>query len=88
MKRYDPDVILVMPCSFTIARTVKKVRLLAERPGWAELSAIRNRRVFAVQGSLFHRPGPRLAKGLRLMAALFHPEYFRSPSIAHAKPLL
>lgn len=84
---YDPEVIIVMPCSFSIARTVKEFPLLAGHSGWASVSAVKTGRVFAVEGALFHRPGPRLVQGLKLMAALFHPELFPKVSVAHAKAL-
>ena len=87
IRRYDPDVILVMPCSFSIARTVKEFRLLTERPGWEGVSAVKAGRVFAVRASLFHRPGPRLIEGLTLMAALVHPERFPKPPATHAARL-
>jgi len=87
IRRYDPEVILVMPCSFSIARTVNEFRLLTDRPGWDQLSAVQSGRVFAVQTSLFHRPGPRLVQGLKLMAALCHPERFPKPPAIQAKKL-
>lgn len=88
IRRYDPEVILVMPCSFSIARTVKEFPLLRARPGWEALSAVRTGRVFAVETGYVHRPGPRLVTGLRLMAALFHPERFPAPPAASAKRLV
>ena len=87
IRRYDPEVILVMPCSFSIQRTVKELGLLTNRPGWAGVSAVKAGRVFAVETSLFHRPGPRLIKGLKLVAALLHPERFPQPSATHARRL-
>ena len=87
VRRYDPEVILVMPCSFSIARTVKELPLLSRLPGWSMLSAVRSGRVFAVEGGFFHRPGPRLVQGLRLMAALFQPGRFPKPPGSQAKPL-
>ena len=87
VRRYDPQVILVMPCSFSIARTIKEFHLLAKLPGWSSLSAVRATRVFAVEGALFHRPGPRLVQGLKLMAALFHPDLFPKAPAAHAKAI-
>ncbi len=73
IRRYDPEVILVMPCSFSITRTVREFPLLAQRPGWTRLNAVKTGRVFAVQGAFFHHLGPRLISGLQLMASLFHP---------------
>ena len=87
VQRYDPDVILVMPCSFSMARAAKEFSLLTRRPGWDRLSAVRARRVFAVNTAFFHRPGPRLVTGLRVMAALCHPERFPRLPRTHARPL-
>jgi iron complex transport system substrate-binding protein len=87
VRQYDPEAILVMPCSFSIERTVKEFPLLTKLPGWSSLSAVQAGRVFAVEGALFHRPGPRLVQGLKLMAALFHPDVFPTPPAAHAKSL-
>jgi len=86
--RYDPEVIIVMPCSFSIARTLRERALLTRRPGWSSLSAVKAGRVFAVEGAFFHRPGPRLIQGLRLMAALFHPDRFSAPPPTYARALL
>ncbi len=87
VRRYDPEVVLVMPCSFSIERTVKEFPLLSRLPGWSSLNAVRAGRVFAVDGGLFHRPGPRLLQGLKLMATRFHPELFPKVPTTHAKAL-
>ncbi|HLC41234.1 MAG TPA: cobalamin-binding protein [Methylomirabilota bacterium] len=42
-----------------------------------DIPAIRNGRVHAVDGNIFHRIGPRMVDGLELLARLFHPEAFR-----------
>ncbi|MBI3312025.1 MAG: cobalamin-binding protein [Candidatus Omnitrophica bacterium] len=88
VRRDDPEVIIVMPCSFSMARTVKEFPLLTARPGWTSLSAVKAGRVFAVNTAFFHRPGPRLVKGLGVMAALFHPEQFPALPTTHARALL
>ncbi|MBI3332609.1 MAG: ABC transporter substrate-binding protein [Candidatus Omnitrophica bacterium] len=88
VRRVDPEVILVMPCSFTMGRTRKEIHLLSRLPGWERLSAVKAKRVYAVETSLFHRPGPRLVKGLRLMASLFQPDLFPVPPASQARPLL
>lgn len=72
-----PEVIVLMPCGFEIERTLKELHLLYRLPGWRDLPAVKQRRVFAVNGSAyFNRPGPRLIDGLELLARLFHPEIF------------
>lgn len=87
VRQYDPEVIMVMPCSFSMTRTAKEFPLLARHTGWTSVSAVKAGRVFAVEGALFHRPGPRLVRGLTLMATLFHPKLFPRASTAHAKAL-
>jgi iron complex transport system substrate-binding protein len=86
--RYDPEVILAMPCSFSIARTAKEFPLLANRPRWNTLSAVKAKRVHAINTAFFHRQGPRLINGLKIMAALFHPEAFPKPPTTSARRLL
>jgi iron complex transport system substrate-binding protein len=73
----DPDVILVAPCGFTMGRTMEELPPLAARPGWAELRAVREGKVFAAEGSqYFNRPGPRIAESLEILAEIIHPELF------------
>lgn len=88
VRQADPEVVIVMPCSFSLQRTRKVFPLLSRQPGWEKLSAVRSGRVFTVENDFFHRPGPRLVKGLKLMAALFHPELFPKPPAAYARALV
>jgi iron complex transport system substrate-binding protein len=73
----DPEVIVIAPCGFDIARTRKETDLLLGRDGWHELSAVRNDRVFVADGNqYFNRPGPRLLESLQILAELVHPDSF------------
>lgn len=70
----DPDVILVSPCGFGIARTLEEMPLLAGTPGWSELRAVRERRVFVADGNAyFNRPGPRVVESLEILSEIIHP---------------
>ena len=42
-REQDPDVIVVMPCGFDIARTREEMPLLEQQPEWSELRAVRER---------------------------------------------
>lgn len=78
IQAYDPAVLVVMACGFSIARTLQEIELLEELPGWEELRAVKNDRVFAVEGAAyFNRPGPRVVTGLEILAEIIHPEIFR-----------
>jgi iron complex transport system substrate-binding protein len=73
----DPDVILVLPCGFDIARTRREVPALAGRPEWPALRAVRGGRVYLLDGNqYFNRPGPRLVESLEILAESLHPTAF------------
>jgi iron complex transport system substrate-binding protein len=69
----QPDIVVVMPCGYHLAETVAQFREMevgfpAE---WRELPAVRERRVYAVDGSAyFSRPGPRVVDGLEILQAI------------------
>ncbi len=46
--------------------------LLRGRPGWREIPAVRDGRVYAVDPYVVNRPGPQLAESARLLARLVH----------------
>ena len=72
-----PQVLVLMPCGFSVDRAVSDVSLLTRLPGWRDLPAVRKENVFAVDASsYFSRPGPRLADGVELLAHILHPESF------------
>ncbi|HEY2806619.1 MAG TPA: cobalamin-binding protein [Gemmatimonadales bacterium] len=73
----DPEVLLVSPCGFAIPRTLEELPALESRPGWRDLRAVREGRVFVADGNAyFHRPGPRLVESLEILAEVLHPSRF------------
>ncbi len=73
----DPDVIALMPCGFDIRRTRDESPVLPTLPGWEDLRAVRNRRVFLTDGNqYFNRPGPRVVESAEILAELLHPDIF------------
>lgn len=46
------------------------------RSGWSGISAVQNKRVFAIAPDFVQRAGPRLVDGLEKLAALLHPDLF------------
>jgi iron complex transport system substrate-binding protein len=73
--RADPDVIIAAPCGFDLPRTRSEMYWLTARPGWADLYAVRNRRVYVADGNqYFNRPGPRLVETLQMIAEMAYPE--------------
>ncbi len=79
--RYDPEVLVIAPCGFTVDRTRQEMHRLTERPGWDQLRAVREQRVFLVDYDLFTQSSAStLVRGIELLAALFHPDIFSVPT--------
>ncbi len=81
---YDPEAIFLMPCDFGLDRTIKEWQDPAMQTLCSDLRAVRSGYVYAVKGSLFHRPGPRLADGVELLASVLHPLRVRRGHTAEA----
>jgi iron complex transport system substrate-binding protein len=65
----DPDVIVLAPCGYKLERTMQDVPLLQKQPTWADLKAVRDGRVFALDGNAYlNRSGPRLVESAELLA--------------------
>ena len=50
---------------------------IAQRPGWANLSAVKNNQVLPFNDDLLSRPGPRMVDGLEELAKVLRPELFK-----------
>ena len=62
----DPEVIVVAPCGYGLARCLEELPLLEAKPGWADIAAVRDRpRLFRRRQRLLQppRPAPRRQRG-------------------------
>lgn len=67
----NPEVIVLGDAPYGV--TAAKI---AERPGWAAVRAVKDGRICELtkeQTDVVHRPGPRVAEGLRVLIDCFHP---------------
>ena len=65
----NPDVIVLSPCGYTLERTMQDVPLLQNHAAWADLQAVRDGRVYAIDGNQYlNRSGPRLVDSAELLA--------------------
>ncbi len=70
----DPDVIIAMPCGFSVERTLPEMHWIANRPEYASLRAVRTGQVYVADGNkYFNRPGPRVVESLGLLVEMLHP---------------
>ena len=64
----DPDVLVLSPCGFSIERTLQDIAILQEHLAWQSLRAVKNRRVYAIDGNQYlNRSGPRLVESAELL---------------------
>lgn len=64
----DPDILIVAPCGFDLARTAREMYWLAGHPGWSGLRAVRDGRVYLADGNqFFNRPGPRVVETFEIV---------------------
>ncbi|UCF20678.1 MAG: ABC transporter substrate-binding protein [Gemmatimonadota bacterium] len=80
LRRRDPEAIVVACEDLGIERIKREMRVLSERPGWKELSAVRFQRVYLGDGAAFTRAGPRLIDAIEILAWALHPNLVDKPA--------
>jgi iron complex transport system substrate-binding protein len=74
----NPDVILIAPCGYDVARAAVAATTLLGRDDWRWA---RDRAVWALDANhLTSRPGPKLIEGIEVVASILHPSLFPAPS--------
>lgn len=76
IRDYDPQVLVITPCSSNPTRSMKEIEYLAQQEGWWDMQAVRAGEVYVVDHVYFSRPGPRIIQGLEILAQILHPELF------------
>ncbi|HKK44090.1 MAG TPA: cobalamin-binding protein [Balneolaceae bacterium] len=78
IRELNPDIITIMPCGYSIDKTLQEIEQLTSRDGWDRLRAVQNKQVFVLDGNhYFNRPGPRLVDSTRILGEILHPSVFR-----------
>jgi len=70
----DPEII-ILPAKHGTAFTSPET--LKAHPAWRGITAVRQDRIYTIDGDLVDRPGPRIVQGLKEMAKIIHPELFK-----------
>ena len=70
----QPDIIIVMPCGFSINRTMNELQQIGQTHDRWRQACARWPNLYVVDAaSLFSRPGPRLVDGVELLDLILHP---------------
>ena len=73
----DPDIIIIMPCGFSIERTVKEIDILLQLTGFTDLQAVKKNQLYIADGNqYFNRPGPRIVDSVEILAEIINPKQF------------
>ena len=73
----DPDIIVITPCGFDIERTLKEINVMLSLPGFADMKAVKNNRLYIADGNqYFNRSGPRIVDSIEILAEIINPKQF------------
>ena len=75
----QPEVLLISTEAGEINALVEKIRTLSEGDVWGQLNAVKNNRVYLLDGDTLAVPGPRQPIALMQIAAALHPDLFEAP---------
>lgn len=77
LRQADPEILVVLPCGFSIERSLGEIGVLLGLPGWNDLAAVKNNRVYIADGNhYFNRSGPRIVDSIEILAEIIHPKQF------------
>lgn len=68
----EPDIIIIPVGVMNQGEESKIKSNLSQRPGWSNIPAIKNQKIFIVNEDLFYRAVPRLLDGLELLYGIFY----------------
>lgn len=70
----DPEIIIVDAQMGTAITSKEK---LENHPVWQRITAVKQGKLYTIDGNLVNRTGPRIVQGLEEMARMIHPELFK-----------
>jgi len=80
--KFDPDIVILMPCGFDVERTILEYEKLLENKIWRQMKSVKEGEVYAVNANeYFSKPGPRTVTGLEILAKIINPDTFRDLKI-------
>ena len=70
---YQPEVIVITPCGFSIPQSQADLPALTAHPQWQTLPAVQKNRVYVADGNAYYnRPGPRIVESAEILAEILH----------------
>lgn len=77
IEHYNPDIIVLMPTGYTIEQTIKAVATLLQVPGFTNLKAVKNNRLYIADGNnYFKNADVNRVNFVELLAEIINPRQF------------
>ncbi|TMU56889.1 ABC transporter substrate-binding protein [Flagellimonas algicola] len=78
--KYNPEILVIAPCGFSVKRTQEEMHILTNKRGWNDLKAVKENKVFIADFDMFTQSSANtLVDGIELLAGLFHPDAVQIP---------
>lgn len=75
--KYNPEVIIIAPCGYTIDRTLEDMPFLTQKSEWNQLKAVKNKQVYIADFDMFTQSSAStLVDGIECLSKMIHPEHF------------
>ena len=80
--KFEPDIIILMPCGFDVNRTILEYEKLSKDRKWVSIQAVKQGNLYAVNANeYFSKPGPRTITGIEILSKIIHPDTFKDKQI-------
>lgn len=81
----QPDILVFIPCGYYTDDILRQLEFTRFPSAWRDIPAVANGEVWATDAtSYFSRPAPRVVDGIEILAKVFHPDIFGTPTAAEA----
>ena len=75
----NPDVMFFPDMYMSTTNFYDTIEAVKERPGWNQITAVKNNAIYEIDADIISRTGPRLVDALEAIAKMVHAEIFGQP---------
>jgi iron complex transport system substrate-binding protein len=75
----NPDVMFFPDMYMSTTNFYDTIEAVKERPGWDQITAVKNNAIYEINADIISRTGPRLVDALEAISKMVHPEIFGQP---------
>ena len=72
----DPDIIVIAISGLSIEDTLREIAAFLQQPGFAQLKAVKNNRLYIADGNRLYASGPGIVDAIEMHAEIIHPKQF------------